>query len=1363
MPNKSFYNIKNGFILLICLLSASHYAPAKETYKFRTMSPHGGFYFDGVKNIEQSCDGFIWVVMDDELYRFDGFEYKKYYAHFAAIDNTKKWVFLNVISNSRGELFVNTNNGLYAFDRYADRFHRIYDNVTLLRVDKADNLWIWHQGKWGILNTQTAEWHIPLLNGEIPSSINPAFCTYNNDAYLFIRNRIYRYQYTRNELVLCTTLPEEGDFISSVQARQGKLWILTNKHRLYKIELSDFSMEDHYDFIINEDNAFRAFYVDKKNNIWFGTINGLYILDPETHERTYYTHDENNPFSLPSNSIWTIKEDRQQNVWIGMYSGAMCYVNIDENNAFESYSPQNSALSLSPVSAFAEDNQYLWVGTEGGGINLINKETGVFEQIIASQNIHSNNIKSLAADNRQNIWVGTFRGGLSRIGSRTHDEMQIMRFYKQTPNDSNSLIVNDIRKIIPERDSGLWIAYQYRKTTLSYLSLKDNRFTHIQLDNEQPDEYIFDILKQNEDYLWAITSNHLYRLNTKTHAVEKITPSDSVYTSLFTFCLDASGEMWIGTIGNGLIRFNPDTHEQVSLHTLLPNAIYSIYSICYDDGVIWMGTNDGMYCYHIAQNSLQKFDEGEGTQGQVYYPLALMRGKNGKLYFGGTNGFTMVDPTQIGRNEHKPQVIISDFLIDYVSAGMVPPDSRNKNEIVLNYKQANFGFRFSSDNYLIPEKNRFKYRLKGYEDRWIETDAYNRTALYSKVPPGIYYFEINTANNDYVWSDTPTVIKIIRKPAPWFSIPAYILYTFIFLLIILLIIRHYRTKKKLEIQLYLDHVEKKKQEELHQSQLRFFTNISHDFRTPLSLIIASLDKLRQEGLKEYYYRILSSNAKRLLNLVNELMDFRTVENGKMTLSLQPVNINQYIQELGRDFTDYARQKKIDFRITGDPNLPETLYADKKILEKVVMNLLNNAFKYTPEGRTISLETFATPFISAYKNHFEVKGECIPKSVFCITIRDSGTGISEESIPYVFERFYKANTEHSDPNLSTGIGLALVKSLVLLHRGIIHVYSEKGKGTDITVCLSAKHTIYDKDSFIKRPGQEEIPAGDDSQKAATQDPNDLLEDDIKQIQQKSKKRILIAEDNEDLRHIISDYLSDEYDVIQAKDGVDASELLSKKVVDLIISDIMMPRKDGIAFNKEVKENIETSHIPFLLLTAKTSLESKLEGADSGADIYFEKPIDLQLLKRSIQNVFKHRQQLKEYYARNHYADSAELSSNERDARFLQDFIHIIEKNLDHPEMDVNSIAAQLSMSRSKLYRKIKSMTDKSIVEFILSYKMKKAARLIIEKDMTMREIMDRIGIESQPYFTNAFKKEFGETPSAFAAKHKYKQHPEHPDK
>ncbi len=1342
--------MKNRFLLLfLTLFYTISVCVATEKYKFRTMSPDGGFYYDGVKSIEQDQSGFIWVMMDYELYRFDGYRYKKYYPYFASIAPTKRWIFHNMASDSSGRLYVNTNNGLYRYEQTSDRFEKIFDTTTHVKVDNTGNVWVRYQKQWSILNTNTGRLNTPEYDGKAPDSGNTVFCLHNKDLYILAERRIYRFNQAENRFVLCLTLPDTGaGNIRFAQARRGKLWVFADKDGLYRIDLSTFKVEEHCDPLPEVKNSSpRTFYVDKKENLWFGTIDGLYVLDSSDKKLTPYKHSNADPFSLPHNSIWEIYEDRQSDIWIGTYSGALCYVSINSDNTFKTYHTQNSGLNYAPVSAFAEEKDYLWIGTEGGGINCMNKATGEFSSFTGSNSVTSNNIKSLLIDPHDNLWISTYMGGIDVYNPARHKVAN----YRQCKEDSTSLLVNDVRKTIHEGDSGMWIAYQYPVPKVSYFSYRSRSFTHYSLDSTRNYAYLFDILRQGEKTLWAISNEALYRMDIHTQRVEKIAPNDSIYLGLYTFCLDDSGNIWIGTIGNGLIRFDINTSSFIPQKNELHPDLYSIYSICYDNGNVWMGTDNGLYCYNTADNHLMKFDKEENTQGQVYYPLASMKGLDGLLYFGGTNGLTVIDPKKISHNKHKPKAIISDFYIDHkaVHPNYVLDDSLTT--VTLNYDQPNFGFQFSSDNYHIPEKNRFKYRLRGYNDDWITTNAQHRMVLYSKVPAGTYFFEVYAANNDGLWSDKPTVIKIVRKTAPWFSWPAYLFYLLTTAGIIYLIYRHFAEKKKLKMLLYQENIERDKKEQIHQAQLRFFTNISHDFRTPLSLILAALDKLRREGLKEYYYRILNGNAQRLLNLVNELMDFRTVENGKMNLRLEILDINRFVTEIANDFTDYAGQRNIDFRIKCNETLPGEIYADRSVVEKIVMNLLNNAFKYTRDGGRILLEVkHGKEFTSQYKESYTV-GECI-REAFSIIVSDTGVGISAESISSVFERFYKVNTVNTDLHLGTGIGLALVKSLVLLQKGTISIYSEREKGTDMIVSLPLDKTIFNQSDFVKPKEKEtatEAPLPPAAEASASVEIKDMEDEYLPFL----KKKVLITEDNEDLRTLIAESLSEEFQVMQASDGIEALKLIEETDFDLIISDIMMPHKDGVSLCHDIKSHVNTSHIPVILLTAKTSLESKIEGVDSGADLYFEKPVDLVYLKLSIQNIFRNQQQLKEHYAKNYYADSSELSSNEQDSKFLKQLIAIIDTNMDQPEMNVNLIAEELLMSRSKLYTKVKSLTGKSVVEFVLNCRLRKAAKLIIEENMTMREVMMQIGIESQAYFTNSFKKVFGETPTSFAAKHK----------
>lgn len=1359
------------FVLLFIASFVNISVEAKRVsdYRFRTLSPEGGFYYDGVKSIKQDKEGFIWILMDNDLYRFDGYQYKHYYSRFKGLNTSGSWYFNNIAIDSVGHLFVSAGNGIFIYNKISDSFEKFLDNpATSIEFDNFDNLWL-NDNYLYCYDRERKKMQRPLFQGKPIKYVNAFFTSRNRLLVGTYQGNIFLYDYLKKQFKSFISLPKDN-VILGITERRNKLWILTVNSGLYRADIKTGRIEARYDFFCqdaNEQIPAKALFCDRNGNLLIGTQRGLHIFNPDNGERFLYRHSKSDPFSIPDNSVWVIAEDYHKNIWIGTYSGGLAYVNFKQSAGFKSYSFREKELNNNVVSGFTEDSKSIWIATEGGGVNRMDKQTGIFSNYkhnMTTNSPASNNIKSMVVDSRQRLWISMFRGGLDMY------DIQKNRFqhFRHEKGNANSLKNDNLRKIVLEADSGLWIAYQLNSLAISYYSFDRKTFTHYSL-KESENNYIFDIVHGNNNDLWITTHKRLYRMDIKKHTIQAISLGSLSSLNAQTIYVDAANNVWIGSIGNGLIKYNPQKSQYSFYKDILKFNISTIYNICSNGGTdLWMGTDNGLFKYSIPKNRFARYDTKDGVQGPVFYPLASMKGKNGELYFGGTNGFTVVYPHKLVTNDFKPKAIISDFLIDNVSAKFDSSNSPSKakevfpNSISLLYNQVNFGFTFASDNFLMPEKNRFKYRLKGYDNRWKEVDAFNRSAFFSKVPPGDYTFEIMAANNDGLWSEHPTTITIKRLPAPWYSLPAYLLYLILAGYILYVILRYYNKQKKLKMELYLENLEKNKKEEIHQSQLRFFTNVSHDFRTPLSLIMATLSKMKQDGFDAHYYKLLNNNAQRLLNLVNELMDFRTVENGKMKLKIAPENINHLINEFSFDFLDYAKQRNIEFLINCDSNLDFAIYLDRQIIEKIIVNLLDNAFKYTNDGGKISIETYYsfTDIKSEYDNSYNVGNQTKTDNFFCVAIRDSGKGISGNSISKVFERFYKVETNDQNAHLGTGIGLALVKSLVLLHKGTLTIFSEKEKGTDILVGFPISRESYAYTDFALENNI--IPAAATSfpqeVTEANQDVQKLPADYMKEVLLRQKKRILLVEDNADLRAVIADYLTSYYEIVEAPNGQVATQLLDETEVDLIISDIMMPVKDGITFCKEVKSDINTSHIPFFLLTAKSGIESKIEGTGSGADMYFEKPIDLHLLQLSVQNIFNQQQHLKEYYAKNYFVDSCELSTNQQDNKFLKRLGEIIESKIDKPEMDVYYIATELSMSRSKLYTKIKTMTDKSIVEFILSYRLRKAARLIAEENIPMREVMDKIGIESQSYFTRSFKKEFGETPTAFAAKHRKKSTP-----
>lgn len=1359
-------------ILLCCLLCQIY---AFDNLKFHTLSHKGGLSYDGIIDIKQDGRGFIWILLGGNLFRFDGYSYKSYKDFFHNTPENLLGYFNNLATDRDGNIYTSTSHGLYKYNYTTDSFSEIFDSSTHhVHIDAQNRFWISSKNGLSYLKEDGKPVIVDFKGNSV--SLNKRMIGENgNDLFFFsLYGKVYKYNPSKEVIDEWQNYEDYFDnaLLSGVAIKDDNLWIITSKFSILKIDLTTKKVTFRYSYPHHDNISIRSLYVSDEGTIWVGTINGLYIFNPETYDMHLYQHNENEEFSLPNNSIWTINEDNHKNVWIGTYMGSLAYVNKYEEKIFETHYLSPGGLNKVPVSGFGLVGRNLWISTEGGGINIFNRYTRRFSylhQDMGTGSISSNNTKSPITDNEGNVWVPSFRGGLNRYDYKTK---QFTHFLRQ-PGDKESLYSDNVRKIVLEADSGLWIIYQQHTANISFFSFKKNRFFHKTVDEEigkvMDHDYIYDAYRDERGKLWLITSYWLSSLDVESKEWKKFA-IPSRYNPASTLCVDDKGIVWIGTFGNELIRFDPVEESFFSFQNILQSDIAEIYSINHSmdksgEQIIWLGSNDGLYMFNTVTHSCAVFRESDGTQGDVYYPLSTLKDENDFLYFGGTGGFTIVDPRRVSFNPVKPRAIISDFYIDNQSIlnnnteQIAVEFSEDLSKIKLKHSQQNIGFRLSSDNYLNADKNLFRYRLKNYDDRWILTDASNRTIFYSKIPAGKYKFEIQTANNDGLWGDISSV-QIIRKQAPWLTVPALILYFLIAGSLLYYFVSAYRTRKKLELQLYMDQMEKEKNEEIHKNQLQFFTNISHDLKTPLSLIMITINKMREEGMREYYYKILNNNSERLLRLLNDILDFRKIQNSKVKLSVSKGNLSEFIQTIAGDFSEYANQKEINFQIVTDEDALSKIPFDKNVMEKIVMNLLINAFKYTHKGDSISITAGAKEFKSKYAHSYTFKQDDLAEgNTVSIVVSDTGVGISKESIAKVFDRFYQVESKNEQNHLGTGIGLALVKNLVLLHKGSITIHSERNIGTDFVINLPVSDDYYLPEEMQPL---DETPF--ETSESGINTENDqvypkthyktAIEDESPVKEHVKEKTILLAEDNIDLRTIIKSSLEEKYEVIDFEDGKPSLEYLKNNDVDLIISDIMMPEIDGITFCKTIKGNVETSHIPFIMLTAKSGVESMIEGTESGTDLYFEKPVDLTLLKTAIANIFKQQEVLRGYYAKSYFAEaSPSVSGNKQDNQFLKDISRIIDEHLDQSDLDVNTIASKMMMSRSKLYSKIKTLTGKSVVEFILGYRLRRAAKLLIESDMNIQQVMYAVGIESQSYFTKTFKKEFEMTPSQFVLKNK----------
>jgi signal transduction histidine kinase/ligand-binding sensor domain-containing protein/DNA-binding response OmpR family regulator len=1368
--------MKNILLSLLILIVSQTGLTANESsnlfrqYKIRRISPEGGLGINGQRDVRQDKWGFLWVVTVNNLYRFDGYAFKDYTSKLPKPETFSLWSFGRLEINNTGEIFISSNFGLLKYNPIKDNFDYLYQGiVNEIKEDNKGRFWMCNSNKPGIFDLNSLHF-TPIYSEYGPIDSVSTISAKKESIYIGTESGKV-FEYNENSGLFKLIFEKPDYIIKSITYDDSKIYILTEDKGLFVIDKKDYNKVKHSNFFcIGSDISVpaRDLFLDKNNCLWISSQRGIYVLNLENDEYIHYIYDKADNYGLPSNSVWKFSEDNEGNLWFGTYSSGLCLVNLNENKKLKSFNDKTDNLNNPVVSSFEEDEKYLWIGTEGGGLNRYDKKTKkieYFKNKAGSNSLSYDNIQSLLLTENNKLWIGTSRGGLNCLDT----EKGIFTYF----NTFNKLLINDhVSRIVAEADSGIWIKYLLNNECISYLSLKDNKIEHINLKSfpSISNISITDIYRGDGDTLWIVSSYQLVIMNVKTKDISFVKYVDSEIPNyqninIKTIYSDNINDIvWLGTDSHGLLLYNLENQKLIQAADLTKYNTNTVFSINKDNSNnIWIGTNNGLFCIDLNNNRIQQFDKADGAQGRVYYPFSSYKSKSGRLYFGGNEGFTEVDTMDISFNDYKPKVIISDFFIDNVS--VVPGIDKSPlktsiyqtKELILNYFQNNFSFEFSSTNYLNSDRNRFKYRLKNYDDMWIETDARNRRASYAKVPDGKYIFEIITSNNDGIWGEQLS-LDILIKPKPWLSTWAYVGYVLLLSLVLYFILRYYNYQKRLKLQFLLEKQEKKQKEEYHKEQIKFFTNVSHDFRTPISLILASLEPVKAGKPVTKYLPVLENNAKRLLTLINELMDFRAVRKNLININLSKGNWNEFINDNIFDFNEYAEQKDILFKADFDSKLTDDVYFDKKIVEKILLNLLNNAFKYTPAKGEIRISTYSdiSAYKSSFKNSFIVDKNKSQSKKFGFVISDTGIGISD-SISDVFERYYRVNESEGSKHLGSGIGLALVKSLIELHKGYIAIYSERGTGTDIVIGFSSDISIYDfevssvqksninlSDTIISKEGV--VVEKDETENSVA---DNYIHDD--------KKKILFVEDNQDLRNLISEFLSERYDVKEASNGEEALDILKEEFIDIIITDIMMPKMDGIELSNKLKKNIETSHIPIIMLTAKISLESKIEGLQTGADVYLEKPVNKNLLLITISNLLKQQSRIKEYYAKRYFAniENQESQINKRDSEFMKKLINLIEDNISDTDIDVLYIASSLAMSRRTLYGKVKALTGQSVVEFIRNYRLRKASQILTEEDVTINEVIFRVGIDSPSYFSRVFKKEFGVTPSEFIANNQKK--------
>ncbi len=1368
------------FFFLVIIFTTNCFAQTQlPKLSFKHISTEQGLSNSTIECIYQDSKGFIWFGTRDGLNRYDGYQ-MAVYRYNGRDTNTISDNYIRFIYEDKNKtLWIATINGLNEFNRKENKFKRykhdinnansISNNlVTGIHEDSKGNFWVSTYEGLNLLNRNNKNFiqfhHNPNQSTTISDDrVNYIYEDAENNLWLATESGLNLYN-PDTKTFSAFIIPGDNNNIRANNVirviegdNKGNLWLGTEDNGLFLFNRRAKTFT-HYTHVEKESqslasNLVRTILMDKEGNTWIGGINGgLDLYNPLSNSFFHYQNEPEKMFSLSQRTVSALYEDNQQNLWVGTHRGGVnLYTPKREKFTLYQQEPEENSLSYNDVKTFCEDSKgNIWIGTDGGGLNMFDRNKNSFTHYKYNPynitSIGSNEVIHVMEDSEGNLWAGTWGGGLNLLNRSTG---KFTRFVNN-PADKSSISSNYIQKIFEDYNKNLWIATYYGG--LNLFDRKAKKFSRIVDDPEHKTTLsgnnIVSINEDGNSNIWIGTDDGgLNCYNTTEKKFYHYFNKEEKLPDLRIIFTDSKGRLWIGQAGLYLFDAKQKTF---SLYTDKAGLSDEFVKGIEEDkeGNFWLATSNGVTKFDPETFQFKKYNTADGLQGLEFEANAYYKTRDGEIYFGGVNGFNKFYPENININKYVPPVYLTDFQI--FNQKILPgskdsplnSDISETDRIILSYKQATFSFAFTALNYTASENNKYAYKLEGLNKDWNYAGN-ERKASYTNLDPGTYTFRVKAANNDGIWNEKGRAVTIIITPPFWNTWWFRLL---VAIAIVSGLIALYKFNRKLELR----KLEETKREEMHNLQLQFFTNISHEFRTPLSLIIGPVEKLEKEDPNSAFthlYKTIHRNANRLMGLINELMDFRKAESGFLKLNVMQGNINLFLKEVSREFSEMAIEKKINFQVTVPSFLNETWF-DRQVLEKIIINLLSNSFKYTSNGGTVSISAMESleDFRSSFSNELILKSGYAAKKYVYFHVADNGIGISKESIAHLFERYYKI----SDTHLGSGIGLAFVKSLTFLHKGNIYVYSERNKGTEIIIAIPVSKEDYNrKERWIcDKKHTVKLESIETKYEYDQQLINGNYVTEEKLSTPGVKQHILIVDDNEELRNFLIESFGDYYTVTAAENGNIGFLKAKEEVPDLIISDVMMPDTNGIEFCKMIKEDIETSHIPFLMLTAKDALDARLEGMESGADYYFAKHLSIDLLLLTVRNILNQKLKLKERYTKDYHAEAKDLVHSAKDKQFIDELLQVIESQLSNPDMDVDYICNKIGMSRTKLYQKIKGITGQSISDFVRTIRLKKAVQIMTHEDSSITDVMYSVGIQTQSYFTKAFKKEFGKTPSQF---------------
>ncbi|MBV7531479.1 two-component regulator propeller domain-containing protein [Chitinophaga sp. sic0106] len=1325
-------------------------------YQFSHIDNNDGLLNNQVNCIYKDSSGFMWIGTVSGLNRYDGYNFRSF-QHDARDTTTLSDNTIEKIQPGPGNtLWLFTRNGIDLYHPATNKFdhhpERLLQQLgihtsTISDVIRDKERYIFLKDSNGIYLTQTGKPTIHLLPAtQQPASIATAsvadlVADHKGHYWIIHSNGILEMLDATTGKVLHrnTTLQQQngGGYTLCMDA-DGDLWTYGDKEDngvwYYETAADKWThISQTSPGISLNNNIVRGIVPGNPGEVWIGTDHGgINVINKSKKTVQYIENIADDRRSLSQNSITTLYRDNSGIIWIGTFKKGLNYYheNMVKFPLFQYQAYNRNSLPFDDVNRFVQDAKgNLWIGTNGGGLIYYDRSNNTFKQYkhdpANPASISGNVVVSLLIDHQGQLWAGTYFGGLDRFTGNGFVH------YKHNPADSTTISDNSVWELMEDHQHQLWVGTLNGGVNLFNPATGQFR----RMNKIFTSRYVSALLQDHNGQVWVGSSEGLTAYNPATRATTKFNSSNKAgslpHNNIVCLFEDSHKRLWTGT-RDGLSLYDPakNTFRNFRKEDGLPSN--TVLNILEDDhSGLWMSTPNGLSNLQEKSGAFtfKNYDESDGLQGKEFNENAALRTSKGELIFGGGNGFNLFYPDQIILNRNLPPVVLTDF---QVFNQRIEPGQQLQGRtiltvaipltqsVTLRHNQNIFSIEFAALNYFHPEKNRYAYMLEGFNNNWLYTDGTQRKATFTNLDPGEYTFRVKASNNDGIWNDTGATLHIRILPPFWKTWPAFLLYALLIIGALVLARRIILERERLKFSVAQQIREAERMHELDSLKIRFFTNVSHEFRTPLSLIITPLERLISTGNDKQLngqLQLMQRNARRLLNLVNQLLDFRKLEVEQIKLHTTPGDLAAFVKELTHGFSDLSEKKHIQLDFHSNvQSLPMAYDADK--MEKIIFNLLSNAFKFTPDYGKIAVEL-----------QYDAQ-----ESQVQILIKDNGIGIPLEQQAHIFERFFQHDVAGAVMNQGSGIGLSITREFVKLHGGTIVVDSAPEMGSCFTVSLPVQSAaaIAGTVSSQVRTLPEAAPASP-------------------QTNQKDLPKILLVEDNEDFRFYLKDNLSQYYHVEEAENGLAAWKLLQTYQPQLIVSDIAMPHLDGLELCKKVRASAKTNHLPIILLTARAEEAQQLEALETGATDYVTKPFNFEMLLSKIRNIVQQQQSLRKTFRQHFDAHPSEIEISSADEQFIQQAIGIVEQNISNPDFSVEELSRALFMSRVSAYKKILSITGKSPIEFIRSIRLKRAAQLLEKSQLTVAEVAYEVGFNNPKYFTKYFKMEFNELPSVYSRK------------